>query len=117
MKLFSFLFLFISFSVLSKDRPTSGVLNAKYNLWEDSKHTLRLFGIGAYRQFTQKNNLYYLTAAAPSLYWAFEEDDRIRENMLNKKMKKPVEVFGTLGVVFNFPLIPVASWYYAKNKQ
>lgn len=89
----------------------------KFNLWEDTKHTVKLFGYGAYYQFREKNNLYYMGAAVPSLYWAFEEDDRVKDLMLSKEIKKPVDIIGDLGVVLNFPVLPLGLWYYGKKTE
>lgn len=115
MRLITFLVFIISFSAIAEETVPTPNDSAQFDLWQDTKHTIKLFGKGAYQQFTQKNNLYYMGAAVPSLYWAFEEDDRVKDLMLSKEMKKPVEIFGTLGVVFNFPFIPAAAWYYAKK--
>ena len=47
-------------------------------------------------------------------WYAFEHDDRISLHQRGKKLHKYIDIIGDLGVVTNFPILPLAWWYYAK---
>lgn len=79
--------------------------------WEALKESFGLLFTGAYKQFTQVNNLGYAVAAAPSLVLAFDEDDRLANHYRGKKVDKSVDLVGDLGVALNQPLFPVALYF------
>ncbi|MGB0452371.1 MAG: phosphatase PAP2 family protein [Bacteriovoracaceae bacterium] len=108
------LVLLYSLPSFSKDGKKS---DSEYSLWEDTKSSFFLLIEGSYTQFKTRSNLYYLGASIPSLYWAFEEDVRIKDLTFSKDIKKPVEIVGELGVVMSFPVIPLSSWYIAKSQK
>lgn len=69
---------------------------------------------GAYYQFSQINNLYYLPFAVGSTSYAFEHDERISNSARSRKLEKHIDTVGNLGVVFNFPFFPVGFYYYGR---
>ena len=85
--------------------------------WNDFKYTFFLVFRGGYRQFTVRNNLYYAGLAAPSLWYAFDHDDRMVSLASSKEIKKHEEFTGDLGVALNFPIIPVATYVMGRTKQ
>lgn len=79
--------------------------------------TFHLFKDGAVLQFKEKNNLYYLGAAIPTTYYAFEHDERLSQNQRSKELRKIYDLTGDLGVVFNFPIVSISLYYIGKNKD
>ena len=72
---------------------------------------------GALEQFKTKNNLYYAAAATGALWYSFEEDDRLSLNFRNKEKNNFVEFVGVAGIPLNFPIIPIAAFYYGQKKK
>lgn len=72
---------------------------------------------GAYQQFTEKNNLFIAAVAAPALYLSFEEDKRISNHAMTKKIHKYMSVPSDLAPVLSFPLIPLAFYTYGVKKD
>jgi hypothetical protein len=85
--------------------------------WDDVKETILLMGRGSYLQFQQKNNLYYAAAGIPSIWYSFENDDRIKNRYGGTDIKNIVDHVGDAGVVFNFPLIHLGFYYYGKKNN
>ncbi|MCP4913185.1 MAG: phosphatase PAP2 family protein [Oligoflexia bacterium] len=83
--------------------------------WVDLKETFFLLFEGAYTQFQTKSNLYYMGAAVPSVWYAFENDDRIQTRYGGTEIKNIVDHVGDAGVVFNFPLLHLGFYYYGRN--
>lgn len=72
---------------------------------------------GSYLQFTQPSNLLYAGAAAPALWYSFDQDKRLSNLARSKKMPKHVEITGELGVFFNMPIAPTAVYLWARHKE
>lgn len=85
--------------------------------YQDLKTTFYYLYDGSLKQFQQKNNLYYAAAAAPALWYSFEEDDRISELLRRKKLRGHVNFVGDLGVALNFPFVPIGLYYLARAKK
>lgn len=66
-------------------------------------------------QFTAGNNLYIAAAAAPSLWYSFEEDKRITANARTKKIPKYMQISSDLAPALSFPLIPLAFFTYGSK--
>lgn len=82
--------------------------------WNDLLISFTWLFKGAYLQFTQVNNLYYLPPAVVTTWYAFEEDKRVSAYARSRKLRKHVDIVGDLGVVFNFPFVPAAFYYYGR---
>lgn len=82
--------------------------------WEGFKDGVSLMGKGSVDQFKEKNNLYVAAAAVPSLWWAFENDERINENQKTKEISKFMQISSDLSPALSFPLIPYAFFTYGK---
>lgn len=82
--------------------------------WEGLKDGVSLMGKGSVDQFKEKNNLYIAVAAVPSLWWSFENDDRINENQKSKEISKFMQISSDLSPALSFPLIPYAFFTYGK---
>lgn len=67
---------------------------------------------GSYKQFQEKNNLYYATAAVPALWFSFEEDKRISENARTKSIPKIMKLTSDLAPIMGLPLISFATYSY-----
>lgn len=79
--------------------------------WDALKESFGLLFTGAYKQFTQVNNLGYAAVATPSLIIAFDEDDRLANHYRGKDINNTVDLVGDLGVVLSQPLFPVALYF------
>lgn len=94
--------------------------NAKFasgEILEDVKTSFGYLARGSYLQFTQKQNLYYLGAAAPSLWYSFDQDDRISALARSKKMPKHIDITGDMGVFFNLPVAPAGLYLWARSQE
>ena len=72
---------------------------------------------GSVKQFTTKNNAYYLGAAIPSLWYSFENDDRLSLNARSKDIPNYIDIAGDLGVIFGFPVAPLGFYYLGRSNQ
>lgn len=110
--LFTFLFLSLAsiHSLKAAELTTAGYLDGL-------KSSFTYFYQGAYLQFTAENNLYVAAAAAPSLWYSFEEDKRITYHQMTKKIPKYMQISSDLAPVLSFPIIPVAFFTYGLKKD
>lgn len=83
--------------------------------YDDLKSTLNYMIKGSYLQFSESNNLYYAAAGVPLTWYAFQEDKRMSDLQRSKKLRKIYDITGDLGIVFNFPLIPIGAYYMGKK--
>jgi undecaprenyl-diphosphatase len=83
--------------------------------YEDAKDAFSLLARGSYLQFTQVNNLYYLGAGVPATWYAFENDLRVKTRYGGSEIKNFVDHVGDAGVIFNFPVIPLAFYYVGRS--
>lgn len=90
---------------------------ANGKILEDLKTSFSYLAHGSYLQFTQKQNLYYLGAAAPSLWYSFDQDDRISALARRKRMPRHVDITGDLGVFLSFPVAPAGIYLWARSKE
>ncbi|MBY0414511.1 MAG: phosphatase PAP2 family protein [Bdellovibrionales bacterium] len=93
-----FCLLIFSKNVLSKE-VTAG------DYWEGIKSSVTYFYQGSYMQFTAQNNLYWAAAAAPALWYSFEEDKRISNNARTKKIPSYMQLSSDLAPALSFPII------------
>lgn len=84
---------------------------------EGMKSSLTYIYQGSYMQFTAENNLYVAAAAAPSLWYSFEEDKRLTNHARTKKIPKYMQISSDLAPVLSFPLIPIAFFSYGVKKD
>ncbi len=85
--------------------------------WSALKETAEFFLHGSVEQFRTRSNLYYMGAALPSTYWAFEEDKRLSDLQRSKKLRKVYDITGDLGILFNSPLVPVSLYYLGQKNS
>tara|TARA_R110002072_G_scaffold276051_1_gene437387 strand:+ start:120380 stop:121192 length:813 start_codon:yes stop_codon:yes gene_type:complete len=85
--------------------------------WIDFKETVSLFAKGSYTQFQTKSNLAYAAAAAPVVWYSFENDKRIQARYGGTEIKNIVDHVGDAGVIFNFPIIPIGFYYYGRKNN
>ncbi|GAB4410729.1 MAG: hypothetical protein OHK0056_13990 [Bacteriovoracaceae bacterium] len=105
-------FKFILMALLFATRAFSQEQNSE---WSDLKESFTWLFQGSYLQFTQKNNLYYAAAATPSIWYAFENDDRIQARYGGTEIANIVDHIGDAGVAFNFPILHLGFYYYGRN--
>lgn len=72
---------------------------------------------GSYTQFMTTSNLYYAGVAVPTLWYAFENDKEIVARAAKKDIPKHMEITGDLGVICNFPIIPLGAYYWGRRKK
>lgn len=89
----------------------SAELNAEV-YWSGLKTSFGLLARGSYLQFQERNNLYYAAAAAPALWYSFDQDKRISNNARTKSIPKIMELTSDLAPVLGLPLISFATFTY-----
>lgn len=104
--------LIILFASLFFNKSLSAADLTAETSWEGLKSSLTFLYQGSYMQFTAKNNLYVAAAAAPSLWYSFEEDKRLTNHARTKKIPKYMQISSDLAPVLSFPLIPIAFFSY-----
>lgn len=67
---------------------------------------------GSFAQFQEKNNLYYAAAAAPMLWYSFEEDKRISRNARRKNVPGFMQITSDLAPVMGLPVISFLTYSY-----
>jgi undecaprenyl-diphosphatase len=82
---------------------------------EDSIETLTWMGKASYLQFTQRNNLYFAAVGVPAVAYAFEYDKRLQARYGGTEIANIVDHVGDAGVVFNFPVLHGAFYWYGKK--
>ncbi|MEA9357869.1 phosphatase PAP2 family protein [Bacteriovorax sp. PP10] len=110
-------FLFISLVSLFFSKNISAADLDMQTSWSGLTSSLTYLYQGSYLQFTEKNNLYYAAAAAPSLWYSFEEDKRISANARAKNIPKYMQISSDLAPVLSFPIIPIAFFSYGVKKD
>jgi membrane-associated phospholipid phosphatase len=100
--LFSFVFVFVSNFPLKAFAADLG--GSTY--WSGLKTSF------SYLQFQEKNNLYYAAAAAPALWFSFDQDKRISNNARTKTIPKSIQLSSDLAPLLGLPLISFVSFSY-----
>jgi undecaprenyl-diphosphatase len=108
MKIFVLLTWLLTSTVSAAENSESIIKN---DSWEDFKTSFNLMFKGSYMQFTQKNNLYYMGAAVPTLWYTFEHDRRLSSLYRSKKLRSHVDLVGEIGVPLNFPILQAGLYY------
>jgi hypothetical protein len=85
--------------------------------WEGIKSSVHYMYQGSYMQFTAENNLYIAAAAAPSLWYSFDQDKRISENARKKHTPKYMDFTSDLAPFLSFPIIPYAFFSYGVKHE
>lgn len=85
--------------------------------WEGLKKSFTYLYQGSYLQFQEKNNLYSAAAAAPLLWYSFDQDKRISDHARTKSIPKVVQLSSDLAPVLGFPLISFATFTYGIKKD
>jgi len=105
MRTFFFLCLIFSQSLFAAELSGS-------TYWDGLKKSFTYLYQGSYMQFQEKNNLYYAAAAAPALWYSFDQDKRISDNARMKSIPKAMQISSDLAPVLGFPLISFAAFSY-----
>lgn len=91
------------------------------SVWKDVGTSVNWLISGSVEQFKTKSNLYYLGAAAPLTWYAFEKDeDNLASARSKGKAPRHIRLAGDFGVVLGFPLVHGAFYSYGrkyKNKK
>ncbi len=111
MKKFILLFLFYSSFTYSQEKPIGE------DAWTDLKTTFNYLFKGGLAQFKQKQNLAHMAVGVPALWYSFEEDDRLSALLRSKKSNKVLDISGDLGVVLNFPIVPLTAYYLGRKNN
>ena len=110
------IFLFLVLTMISIMNVSAAELNGSA-YWEGLKSGVTYFYQGSYEQFRAKNNLYWAAAAAPSIWYSFEEDKRITDHERTKNIPKYMQIASDLAPALSFPLIPIAFFSYGVKKD
>lgn len=78
---------------------------------------LKYFYQGAYMQFTAKNNAYMAGAAVPSLWYSFEEDKRITNHEMTKKIHNYMQISSDITPVLSMPILTFGFYTYGVKKD
>jgi membrane-associated phospholipid phosphatase len=79
--------------------------------WQDFKLAFIDWPLkGFVEQFRTKSNLYIMGAAVPTLWYSFKHDDRLSALGRATEMPSFIDNVGDSGVIFNFPVIPIAFY-------
>lgn len=108
--------LFVVFSLLFSHNISAAELSG-VAYWEGLKSSLTYFYQGAGFQFTAQNNLYYAGAAVPIMWFSFEEDKRVTNHEMTKKIPKYMQLTSDLAPALSFPVIPLAFFSYGIKKD
>lgn len=104
------IFSLLNVSVLANSSEVVGE-----DAWSDFKTSFSWIFKGSLEQFKTKNNLYYAGAAVPTLWFTFENDDRLTASATKKPMKKHIELTGDLGVLLSFPILHTGFYIYGRS--
>ncbi len=86
------------------------------SVWKDLSTSVGWLVEGSVQQFKTKNNLYYLGAAAPLTWYAFEKDEDNLESARSKgKAPRHIRLAGDFGVVLGFPVIQAGFYSYGRK--
>lgn len=122
MKTFSFFLLFLLFGLnvcraTSENSENIDMQNYNPSFKNDAIKSFSYLIKASYVQFTQPANLVYAGMAAPALWYSFEHDKRLTALASTKKIPKYVQLVGDFGVVFNFPVVPLATYCYGRYRE
>lgn len=84
---------------------------------DDLKRTFQYMLEASYGQFVTPSNLLYAGAAAPALWYSFDQDDRLSQLARSKRIPGHIQATGDLGVVFNMPLTPIGLYYIGRSME
>jgi undecaprenyl-diphosphatase len=100
-----------------KDLNVTKNENFNHNVKDDALEALHFLGKGAYLQFTEPSSLIMLGAATAFLIPFWNSDKKLSSKASAKKDKKIESIASSAGVAVNFPIIPFATYAYARNTQ
>ena len=72
---------------------------------------------GAYMQFTAGSNAYIAAAAVPSLWYAFEEDKRITNHEMTKKVHNYMQISSDIAPFLSMPILTAGLYTYGIKKD
>lgn len=90
---------------------------ASGKIGKDFKTSFDYLFKGSLLQFKQPQNLYYLGAAAPALWYSFDQDERLSDLARSKELPKHIDIVGDFGVFLNFPVAQAGLYYWARSKE
>jgi hypothetical protein len=86
--------------------------------WQGLKTSFSYLYEGSYKQFQEKNNLYFAAVAAPALWFSFDQDKRISDNARLKSVPKIMKISSDLAPVLGFPVLSFLTFSYGvKHKD
>ncbi len=104
MKIFFVFFIFLfNFEVKADDLSYANFANGLKTSFSYLYH-------GSFLQFKEKNNLYYVAAGVPTLWYAFDQDKRISTNAREKKIPRITQLASDLAPALGFPIISFATY-------
>ncbi len=115
--MFKFILYFLVTNQILVTDLSAQELNQSSGYLSDGMKAVKLTGLGAIDQFYSKTNLYALPLVGASLWYSFEEDDRISNHERSKRIKKPIQLAGDFAVVASFPIIPITTYYLGKSNN
>jgi hypothetical protein len=111
-KLFSLALVTLSISLFSFSSSSSAAELTGGTYWDGLKKSFSYLFQGSYMQFEEKNNLYYAAAAAPALWYSFDQDKRISDNARAKSIPKLMQLSSDLAPLMGTPLISFLAFTY-----
>ncbi len=109
----TFLVLFIS---LCSFKSFSGEITSQSYI--DGFNTgFKYFYQGAYMQFTAENNAYIAAAAVPTLWYSFEEDKRITNHAMTKKVHNYMQISSDITPFLSMPILTFGFYTYGVKKD
>ena len=100
-----------------KDLNVTRNENFNHNVKDDALEALNYLGRGAYLQFSEPSSLIMLGAATAFLIPFWNSDKKLSAKASAKKDHKIESIASSAGVAVNFPIIPFATYAYARNTQ
>lgn len=106
----------VLFLLIISMQSTAGELTTKSYL-DGLKTSFQYFYQGAYLQFTEKNNAAVTVVAVPSLWYAFEEDKRITNQQMTKKIHNYMKTASDLAPFLSMPILTSGFYSYGVLKD
>ena len=108
--------LVVTFFILISIVNSSASTAIGESTWKDIRTSFSWLIEGSVEQFKTKNNLYYLGAAFPTTWYAFEKDqDNLDSARRKGKAPRHIRLAGDFGVVLSFPVVQASFYAIGRN--
>jgi len=87
------------------------------SLWQDTKSTAYWLLTASYKQFSERNNAYYMAAAIPFSWYSFNIDRKFAAKSKGKKITNLETLAADSSVALSFPLFHLGVWYLGKTQN